>query len=54
MKNLQNNSNSFQSYNYNFAINQFNNKSLENNNNPWELFFNQPFDYKLKYVKKIC
>lgn len=35
-------------------FNQFNNKSLENNDNPWELFFNQPFDYKLKYVKKYA
>ena len=35
-------------------FNQFKNKSLENNDNPWELFFNQPFDYKLKYVKKYA
>lgn len=35
-------------------FNQFNNKTLERNDNPWELFFNQPFDYKLKYVKKYA
>jgi hypothetical protein len=35
-------------------FNQFNNKSTENDDNPWELFFNQPFEYKLKYVKKYA
>ena len=24
------------------------------NENPWELFFNQPFDYKLKNINKFA
>jgi hypothetical protein len=35
-------------------FNQFNNKSFGNDYNPWELFFNQPFEYKLKNVKKYA
>lgn len=35
-------------------FNQFKKKTTENDDNPWELFFNQPFEYKLKYVKKYA
>ena len=37
------------------VFNQFKNKSIENDDdNPWEYFFNQPFDYKLRDVKKYA
>jgi len=33
-------------------FNHFKVKSLKNDDNPWEYFFNQPFEYTLKNVKK--
>ena len=35
-------------------FNQFKNNLSENYDNPWELFFNQPFEYKLKNVKRYA
>ena len=35
-------------------FNHFKIQSLEKDDNPWEFFFNQPFEYTLKYVKKYA